>query len=736
MSPWILTLRSGEPAPGAVTALWKEEHLPRLEVQALSLGDTGHLLERVLGGRLDSGALGRLWRLTGGNVLFLRQVVEAGLSSGALQEREHVWAWDGGVPVSSELAEIVDAQMGELPDEVREVVDLLALGEPLAPGELASMVNREAVENAEDRGLIRVQPHAGGLVCRLAHPIYGEVRRARLGSLRSRRLRAGLVGAMAGLVDPHDVLRRAVLTLDSDITAEPAELLAAARLAIGLFDLELGERLAGASADAEGGAEALLTQAMALSWLSRGEEAESILCGLSFDVGDPLRAIAGYARVGNLFWTLRRPAQAEAVLATALSDQPTGPHRQLLVGMAVALDGSLGRAQQALDQGLDLLNQPAVPELAQLMAALGVTGAAAVLGRVLTAQRIAALGFEAADRAKAGGIPRFGLADLTVLALRLAGDLDGAKAVARQVRADSRDALGPARLMGLVVFGQAALGSGRVGPAERALTEAWAALRTSNHEFRFRCRVHLVEALAMSGRAAAAAELLGELETENHPAFTFLEPENRLARAWVRAAEGATTAAAAAAGEAAEMARSAGYPAYEVLALQWAASFGDPHGADRLTELANLVEGPRAPTAAALARAVASGDASALNEVSQRWERLGDILAAADAAACAARLFASSGLTGSAMVAAARAHQLAERCDGARTPTLVSMASPLPISAREREVVTLAGQGLTNREIADRLTLSTRTVEGHLYRVGKRLGISDRAKLIRLLHGD
>lgn len=146
-----------------------------------------------------------------------------------------------------------------------------------------------------------------------------------------------------------------------------------------------------------------------------------------------------------------------------------------------------------------------------------------------------------------------------------------------------------------------------------------------------------------------------------------------------------------------------------------------------------MVEGPRAPTAAAHARALAAADADALNDVSIQWERMGDVLAAADAAAWAARSFSERRLTGSAALAAARAHRLAERCEGARTPALLAAASPLRLSDREREVVMLAAQGMSNREIAARLVVSVRTVEGHLYRVGQRLGVSDRSELAALL---
>jgi DNA-binding NarL/FixJ family response regulator len=41
--------------------------------------------------------------------------------------------------------------------------------------------------------------------------------------------------------------------------------------------------------------------------------------------------------------------------------------------------------------------------------------------------------------------------------------------------------------------------------------------------------------------------------------------------------------------------------------------------------------------------------------------------------------------------------------------------------------------GLSNRDIADRLTVSVRTVEGHLYRACIKLDISDREELATMI---
>jgi DNA-binding CsgD family transcriptional regulator len=51
------------------------------------------------------------------------------------------------------------------------------------------------------------------------------------------------------------------------------------------------------------------------------------------------------------------------------------------------------------------------------------------------------------------------------------------------------------------------------------------------------------------------------------------------------------------------------------------------------------------------------------------------------------------------------------------------------LTAQQREIVTLAGHGLTNGEIADRLFLSPRTVASHLYRSYPKLGIVGRHQL-------
>jgi DNA-binding NarL/FixJ family response regulator len=79
----------------------------------------------------------------------------------------------------------------------------------------------------------------------------------------------------------------------------------------------------------------------------------------------------------------------------------------------------------------------------------------------------------------------------------------------------------------------------------------------------------------------------------------------------------------------------------------------------------------------------------------------------------------------------ATAAHLASVCDGASTPPLAGLTSPL--SRREIEVATLAAEGAANREIGDQLSLSVRTVENHLASVYRKLGLAGRDELPEVL---
>ena len=62
-------------------------------------------------------------------------------------------------------------------------------------------------------------------------------------------------------------------------------------------------------------------------------------------------------------------------------------------------------------------------------------------------------------------------------------------------------------------------------------------------------------------------------------------------------------------------------------------------------------------------------------------------------------------------------------------PRALSPSGP-SLTAREREVASLAASGLSNQGIAARLVVSKRTVENHLQRAYHKLGVTTRSELI------
>jgi DNA-binding NarL/FixJ family response regulator len=732
----VLTLRTGDQAPDAVTALWKDGHLRRLELQPLSEAETASALEAALAGPVHSATAKGLWDITRGNMLYLRQLVDGELEAGRLAEVEGVWRWSGRPQLSAGLTELVEARIGRLPDELRQVVEVLAFGEPLEVPLLAALTSAAAVEQAEARRLIEVVAEDQRLQARLIHPLYGEVQRARVGRLRARTLRGRIATELAGTAGRRsgDLLRRAMLALDSDLPPDPQLLNAATHRAAALINLPLAEQLSRAAVAAGGGFEARLTLATVLIGMSGTADAE--LAALTEHARtDAERVRAAVMRVTSLAFMQARPADAEAVLSAA-QEAVAGEHAGLdLTALRATVDAFLGRPRQAMESAAVVLAAPSPPDQAVAYACAAQAAALGMVGRADEIDAVVARGRAAAARSQDAAWILWPITGQHIMGLVAAGELRRADAVVADMGELTNAAL--AVEVSSFLRGLAHLAHGRVTTALRWLREAHAGFTGFGTAggWLYACLIMLTRALAISGDTAAARSALDALEAARHPVFAFLLPEAMLARAWVAAAEGAVSEAVAAARDGAGIAKDAGQAALEVVALQAATGFGDRSVADRLAELAIEVKGPRAPAAAAYAAALAAGDGAELQAASDQLGEMGDLLSAADAAAHAAAAYRAEGRTGSAHAAASHAQRLAEACEGAATPALAAL-DPLPLTMREREIANLAAAGLSNREIAQRLVVSVRTVEGHLYRASAKLGIATRDELAALLRGD
>ncbi|MGO1735048.1 MAG: LuxR C-terminal-related transcriptional regulator [Leucobacter sp.] len=150
--------------------------------------------------------------------------------------------------------------------------------------------------------------------------------------------------------------------------------------------------------------------------------------------------------------------------------------------------------------------------------------------------------------------------------------------------------------------------------------------------------------------------------------------------------------------------------------------FGDLRAAERLIELQPKLEGALTALHVQHARAVQAQDPVALVAIGEQLQEFGLKLHALEAYQFAASFPTIPELT--AHRAEHESRELLEEIGEISHPLIreISSQMSLHLTKREREVQGLIVRGLSNREIADRLSLSTRTVEGHISRLYQKTG--------------
>ncbi|GAA0964232.1 hypothetical protein GCM10009555_000920 [Acrocarpospora macrocephala] len=179
----VVVVARGE---AAVPAPLRALDLPRLELAPLRQEHAARLLTAALGGRVEGATVRRFCRAAAGDLRFLRELVTAALAAGALARLDGVWCSRGQLPLSPCLRELVRAEIGELDEDERDVLELVAVHESVDAALLLARGNPDAVHRVERRGLITSCPRGQSLLVRLAHPMYQAVIREWVGPLRAR----------------------------------------------------------------------------------------------------------------------------------------------------------------------------------------------------------------------------------------------------------------------------------------------------------------------------------------------------------------------------------------------------------------------------------------------------------------------------------------------------------------------------------------------------------------------
>jgi len=730
----MAAIRTGEPVPEPVVALWKDGLAERVVLEPLSDAAIDELLVVALGGPVDGRTRIQLAAKSGGNVMLLRELVLGAVEAGVLADRGEVWRLRGPLPSSDRVVELVRARLGGLAEEERAALELLAIGEPLGLAAFASLADESILSGLEERRFVRVEEDGRRMGVGLGHPLYGEVLRKVLPTLRVRQLSRRLAETVAstGGRRRDDVLRLGIWSLDGGGPVDPARLLAAARRASVLHDTVLADRLARAAADAGGGFDAELLVGQLTSQNGDPEAAERHLASLAAPAGDDARAgQLAIARVINLWINLGRVADGRAVAEAAERDIVDPAIRDELIAHQVALLDSAGRTTAALALVEPLLERASGRAL-EWACAMG----AACYARVGRISRAVELTEQGQRILLDSDLPMSWDPGVHVtnraFALTFAGHLAEAEALARQQyeQAVSDGATGTQLLIGGVLC-RIELARGRAAAAARWGREAADLAREGKYLMLTKfVAAPLAEALALAGRVADAEAVLAELDALPLAFAHMFDADTARARGWAAAAAGDLAAAQARFEDAATSAAESGDTVWELAANHDLVRLGHRDRAGRVAELAAGVEGPLAPARATHADGVQRQDPVTLEAAALSFEALGALLLAAEAAADAATIWRATGESRKAAAAEQRARRLAARCDGARSPALaIDVAVRAVLTHRELEIARLAGAGESNRDISRRLHLSPKTVENRLHGVYEKLGIEGRKEL-------
>ncbi|MEV6006982.1 LuxR C-terminal-related transcriptional regulator [Streptomyces sp. NPDC051976] len=740
----IATVRAGEPVSEAVLALCAAEGVSRTELAELDREQVAEVLEAALGGRVGRRAVRDLHTASGGNVLYLRELVTGALAAGTLYGDGQIWELNRsrsrGTP---KLAELMAARLSAADRVGRPVLELLALCGTLSLADARAVVSRDVLAGLEDSGLIEVTTDRRRATVQFLHPLYGEAVRAELPTLRRRTLLLGQIERVEayGARRREDVLNLATWRLAAHGTADPALLLRAATLARHVRDYRQVVFLLRSLSARDHTARSQLLLGEALFELGDATRAEETLVGAAgLAATDAERLDVAFARTLNLFWAANDVAATLAV-NTAARESLSGADEQRMLrvneGALRAASGGPARSLELLDE-LDPDPRLSPNSSVWLMAAMMKPVALAVTGRAEEAVAFAGRAYDLHRRLDEQSLLFAPIGHLIsqTLALAEAGRLAEARTVGHGAWETHGHEQNPVTWIWLA-FHQARTEwlAGHVEPAHRWFAETVATCRTF--------RIHRGMRLGLAGLAACAA-LTGDIaaaesierEAAEHPPSDFRAGEDRLGEAWLYAARGQLAEARRTLTEAAASARVGGDLASEGLLLTDLARLGGPEpAADRLASIAQRCDGVLAAARAALAAALAAGDPEALADVSGELEAIGADLLAAEAASATSAAWTRAGHTHRAAAAARRSAACAARCGAVRTPLLAPAPTAAALTAREREIALLAAGGSTSKDIAASLRLSVRTVDNHLQSVYRRLGVSGRRELAWALGG-
>ncbi|AOT03842.1 helix-turn-helix transcriptional regulator [Arthrobacter sp. U41] len=746
----LATCRPGLLIPEEFLALWDDGILAKFDLEPLTRAEVHQLCEQVLRADVSPWASAVFADASAGNPFMLLSLIEHARKTGALGLRRGIWFLLSPPALADiPVADLIGHELRSMSPEERTAAAIVALAGPISLGQLLGFGGPKAVDALERAGIISVSRGADRTV-RPASPLIGEIIRRWVPAGRSAGLRASFVSLPSGTFVPPDAfLNRVRWALDCGAVVPADQLLKAASTANAALDAPAALRTAEAISDAALVPEARLQMAYARYLLGDREQSAKFLQLSEPAPNEESRLLAALLS-GRLRGRAKAPAPPDAAPAGAApgvgrirNGGPASP------GEAAAGPSWLDPAPIAAAAGiagsqLNAGQEDREGRLSRLVVAAGERPEIKLPAESLLAELLCAKGrvVEGIGLARDAwqGAQSWDMAlplvyeDLLVrysLSLNWAGEWE-----ALGTALDEYEALYPSRLLlsgGILhlMRGLARVRQGRMpegiaelvlGVEELTIADPWELLPLA----------HAV--------AAYAASVVGQAqEAEEHAAafrlFRYRGPGAvpLLAEAYSTAASGSPGGAGDVSkrltGLAAEAKRQ-GLRGVETDIRRLAVRRGDTEAADGLALSSLAVEGREAGMLHDYALAVLQADDAELVRISDKALRAGYVLLALEAAQQAERCLAET--TDKRKLLAVQ-RKIQNRMTAAGMAAHIDLVRPeqdAELTARETEILDLVSGGATNAEIASRLCVSQRTVEGHLYRVFAKLGVSRRVDLI------
>ena len=723
--------RAGQPGADPMFVLWKDYGAARIELSSLDGEAIEDLLLAVLGGPVDTVSLRQIAERSQGDPLFLHELVIGARESGSLREENGIWRLRGTLAPTPRLVDMVTTRLGALTDAERHALELTALGEPLAQPALDQLADAEGIEVLEDRGFIASRMDGRRLQVCLAHPVYGDVVRAGITPRRQRVLARELAEAAGGRRQDDTLLLASLRLVGGEGSSEL--LIAGAKAARDRRDYELTERMARAAVDSGEGFEARLLASEAAHRSGRHEQAARELAALAVGANETSERVRVALVAFDLEYFRHGTADMTAIDALLGMDLEPVWHDELLA-RRLCLDG-LTRGPGAVVDALE-----PVPE---------ITGAArtslhVLLGECLTRtgrmhQALAFLVPPAGPTVRQGSTvlsepwSPFGSHALALVGLGRLSEAEELLAVAQQDLSASPGS--PESAVVAASLAALRLEQGRVQAAFLQATSAAAVFLDLALPISARwCEVLAANALALAGVAPKASQTLAALDALGLPTDMEYEVDVLQAQAWASAAGGDMGTARKQLEGAAELGKETGDVLGATRALHGLARMGRARQVvDELGALASKVDGDLTAARLAYTQAAADKDAQALAAAATRFEDLGAHLYAAEALGEAAVHLRRDGASRDAAATQQTAARLLARCEGAVTPFVRAIGARAQLTPAELDTALQAATGSTDKQIAELMNLSVRTVENRLHRAYQKLGISHRRELAEAL---